>query len=140
MSRPDVQYDIKRDVRNNPIVREIDKTRQRELWRSLAIGVCLVAVLLFSAWQRRELLQHGYDIEQMEQERARELEVNRHLRLEIETLRSPQRIEQIATEELQMVAPTPAEAQVIERITPTAPPGPSVVASRGEGVSAQQRP
>ena len=130
MSRPDMEYDIKRDIRNNPIVREIDRARQRELWRSGAVGVCLVAVLLFSAWQHFELLTHGYEIEEMEQERAHELELNRHLRLEIETLRSPRRIEQIALEELNLVAPTPAEAQVIERIAPAALPDRSVVARR----------
>lgn len=140
MSRLDVEYDIRRDIRNNPIEREIDRVRQRELWRSGAVGVCLVAVLLFSAWQHFELLRHGYEIEQMEQNRALELELNRHLRLEIETLRSLRRIEQIATEELNLVAPTPAEAQVIERIAPAAPPDRSVVVSRDSATPAGRRP
>ena len=140
MSRLDVEYDIRRDIRNNPIKREIDRGRQRELWRSGAVGVCLVAVLLFSAWQHFELLRHGYEIEQMEQGRALELELNRHLRLEIETLRSLRRIEQIATEELNLVAPTPAEAQVIERIAPAAPPDHSVVVSRDSATPAGRRP
>ena len=130
MSPLDVEYDIKRDIRNNPIVREIDRVRQRELWRSGVGGVCLVAVLLFSAWQHFELIRHGYEIEQMEQERAQELELNRHLRLEIETLRSPRRIEQIALEDLNLVVPTPAEVQIIERIAPAALPDRSVVARR----------
>lgn len=140
MSRLDVEYDIRRDIRNNPIEREIDRVRQRELWRSGGVGVCLVAVLLFSAWQHFELLRHGYEIEQMEQDRALELELNRHLRLEIETLRSLRRIEQIATEELNLVAPTPAEAQVIERIAPAAPPDRSVVVSRDSATPAGRRP
>lgn len=140
MSRLDVEYDIRRDIRNNPIEREIDRVRQRELWRSGAVGVCLVAVLLFSAWQHFELLRHGYEIEQMEQDRALELELNRHLRLEIETLRSLRRIEQIATEELNLVAPTPAEAQIIERIAPAAPPDRSVVVSRDSATPAGRRP
>jgi cell division protein FtsL len=140
MSRLDVEYDIRRDIRNNPIEREIDRVRQRELWRSGAVGVCLVAVLLFSAWQHFELLRHGYEIEQMEQDRALELELNRHLRLEIETLRSLRRIEQIATEELNLVAPTPAEVQVIERIAPAAPPDRSVVVSRDSATPAGRRP
>ena len=140
MSRLDVEYDIRRDIRNNPIEREIDRVRQRELWRSGAVGVCLVAVLLFSAWQHFELLRHGYEIEQMEQNRALELELNRHLRLEIETLRSLRRIEQIATEELNLVAPTPAEAQVIERSAPAAPPDRSVVVSRDSATPAGRRP
>ena len=68
--RRDFERDIKRDIRNNPIIREVDQARQRELWRSVGIGVFLVAVLLFSAWQHFELLQHGYRIEQVQQERA----------------------------------------------------------------------
>ncbi|MEE8166740.1 MAG: cell division protein FtsL [Myxococcota bacterium] len=132
MSRQDFEHVIKKDIRNNPIIREVDQTRQRELWRSAAVGVFLVAVLLLSAWQHFELLQHGYRIEQMQQERARELEINRHLRLEVETLQSPKRIEQIATEQLHLVAPSSEEAIVIERVVPAAEPDRSIVATRGE--------
>ena len=64
------EYAIKKDVRNNPIVREVDERRLREQWRSVAIGVLFVAVLLFSGWQRVELLQHGYRVEQMQKERG----------------------------------------------------------------------
>ena len=55
MSAIDFEYAIKKDIRNNPIVREVDQARQRQLWRSMGIGVFLVAVLLFSAWQHFEL-------------------------------------------------------------------------------------
>jgi cell division protein FtsL len=133
MNPTEFEYAIKKDVRNNPIVREVDQNRQRELWRSLAIGVFLVAVLLFSAWQHFELLRHGYEIERMQQERAQELEIHRHLRLEIETLRSPKRIEEIATEQLHLVSPTSEEAVIIQRIVPSPPPDASVVAERRGG-------
>lgn len=132
MRRRGFGHVITKDVRNNPIIREVDQTRQRELWRSAAVGVFLVAVLLFSAWQHFELLQHGYRIEQMQQERARELEIHRHLRLEVETLQAPTRIEQIATEQLDLVAPTSEEAIVIERVIPADEPDRSIVATRGE--------
>lgn len=130
MSTVDFEYAIKKDVRNNPIVREVDETRQRELWRSICVGVLLVGVLLFSAWQHFELLRHGYQIEQMQRERSAAEEVNRHLRLEIESLRSPERIERIAKEKLQLVEPAADEAIVIERVTPAAPPDKAIVASR----------
>lgn len=130
MTREDFECVISKDIRNNPIVREVDQVRQRELWRSLVIGIFLVSVLLFSAWQHFELLQHGYRLEQMKEERALELETNRHLRLEIETLRSPKRIEQIATEQLGLVAPTGHEAVVIERVIPSPVPDRSVMATR----------
>ena len=124
------EYAIRKDVRNNPIVREVDRERHREMWRSVAVGMFLVAVLLFSAWQHFELLRHGYRIEAMQKERAAQEEINRHLRLEIETLKSPARIERLATSRLQMVAPGPEDATVIERVIPAAAPPRSVVAQR----------
>jgi cell division protein FtsL len=130
MSELDFEYAIKKDIRNNPIVREVDQARQRQLWRSVGIGLFLVVVLLFSAWQHFELLRHGYQIERMQQERAAEEEINRHLRLEIETLRAPKRIEKLAIEQLHLVAPARGQAIVIERVTPATPPEKSVVASR----------
>ena len=129
MSAVDFEYAIKKDVRNNPIVREVDEARQRQIWRSVAIGGVLVAVLLFSAWQNFELVQHGYRIQRLQEQRAAEQEINRHLRLEIESLRSPQRIEEMA-KELDLVAPQRNQAIVIERVTPPAPPDKSIVAAR----------
>ena len=124
------EYAIKKDVRNNPIVREVDEARQIELWKSVGIAGFLVGVLLFSAWQHYELLQHGYQMNQMEKERLSEEDIARHLRLEIETLRSPKRIEKLATETLHLVAPTREEAIVIERVLPADPPARSIVAER----------
>jgi cell division protein FtsL len=130
MSGIDFEYAIKKDVRNNPIVRELDEDRQRQLWRSVGIGGLLVAVVLFSVWQRVELVRHGYEIQRMQQEMAAEQEVNRQLYLEVETLRSPKRIEAMAIEQLHLVAPTRDKAIVLERVTPSAPPDKSIVASR----------
>jgi cell division protein FtsL len=124
------EYAIKKDVRNNAIVRQVDEARQRELWTSVAVAVLLVLVLLFSAWQHFELLRHGYKVEEMQRERTAQEEINRQYRLEIETLRSLKRIEGLATEELHLVAPSQDEAIVIERVLPSDPPNQSVVARR----------
>jgi len=127
MSR-EFEYALRKDVRNNPIVREVDRERHLELWRSVGAGVFLVAVLLFSAWQHFELLRHGYQIEQMQRELAAEEEIGRHLDLEIDTLQSPARIEKIAIEQLRMVPPDATDATVIQRVTQTPPPPTSLVA------------
>jgi cell division protein FtsL len=130
MTAETFEYAIKKDVRNNPIVREVDEARQRELWTSVAVAAFLVLVLLYSAWQHFELLQHGYRLEDMQRIRAAEEETGRHLRLEIETLRSPARIERMATGRLRMVAPSADDAIVIERVIQTPAPPRSVVARR----------
>jgi cell division protein FtsL len=126
----DFEYAVRKDVRNNPIVREVDEARQQQLWRSARMGAVLVVVVLFSAWQHFQLVSHGYRLQRMQQERAAEEEINRHLRLEIETLREPRRIERLATQKLRMVAPDREQAIVLERVTPSAPPQKSIVATR----------
>ena len=126
----DFEYAIKRDVRNNAIVREVDHARNRDLWRWLRVGVLLVGVLLFSAFQHFELLRQGYQFEQLEQRRVALEEINRHLKLEIETLRSPRRIERLATERLNLMVPTSETAVIIERVDPPVAPTRAVLASR----------
>ena len=71
MSGVDFEYAIKKDVRNNPIVREVDAARQRQIWRSLWVGGLLVVVVLFSAWQNSELIQHGYNMQRLQAESRR---------------------------------------------------------------------
>ena len=124
------EYAIKKDVRNNPIVREVDEARQRDLWKSVAVAGFLVLAFLFSAWQHFELLRHGYQVEELERQKAAEDDIGRRLRLEIDTLRSPKRIETLATERLHLVAPSRDEATVIERVPAADPPAKSIVALR----------
>ena len=122
MNQQNLDFRVTRDIRNAPIVREIDRRRQRELWRSFAVGACFVIGVLGFAWQNFELLQYGYDIERLEQERSELLEVNRHLRLEIQTLSAPRRIERIATAELGLAAPAAAGVRMVDRRIGTPPP------------------
>lgn len=129
MSEP-FEYAIRKDVRNNPIVREVDEARQRELWKTCGLIVGLVVAALFSAWPHMELMVNGYRIEQLQKQKETEEEMTRQLRLEIETLRSPKRIEALATTRLHLVAPKQDEAIVLERVVPAELPASSVVASR----------
>jgi cell division protein FtsL len=124
------EYAIKKDIRNNPIVREVDEARVREMWRSASVGVLLVALLLYSAWQHFELLRYGYRIQQMQQQRATEEQVNRRLKLSIQTLSRPDRIEQLATAKLRMVQPGASDTIILERVVPSDAPARSVVAAR----------
>ena len=129
MSEP-FEYAIRKDVRNNPIVRELDEARQRELWKLVGVAGVIVVVLLFFAWPHFELIRNGYQIEQLQRERSEQEELTRQLRLEVESLKSPKRIEALAMERLHLVSPGQGEAIVIERIVPAEPPSQSLVARR----------
>jgi cell division protein FtsL len=124
------EYAIRKDVRNNPIVREVDEVRQRELWKSVGFTSLLVVLALFFAWPHFEMTLNGYRIEQLQKEKDAEEEMTRQLRLEIETLRSPKRIEMLATTRLHLVTPRQDEAIILERVVPADLPASSIVASR----------
>ena len=130
MSGESFEWAIKKDVRNNPIVREVDLERHREMWRSVGVSVFLVVVLLFIVWQQNELQQYGYRMETAQDQLAEEEVTTRRLRLEIETLRAPERIEDRAIEQLHMIEPGPGDFTVIERVFEPAAPPTSVVAQR----------
>jgi cell division protein FtsL len=130
MTELDIDYAIRSDVRNNRIVREVDRARLREMWSWVGVGALLLLVVLFSSLQHVKLIRYGYDIEKMQQQRAELERLNRHLRLELETLRTPERIARIATHQLRLVHPDPGAAVIVERVAATGPPAPGLVASR----------
>lgn len=119
MNSIDVEYAIKKDVRNNPIVREADAQQRQEFIRTAAVWSLIVGMTLFAAWQHSQVLKNGYEIEQLQHAWVREEILNRQLRLTIETLRAPQRIEEIATSQLHMVVPPAGSTLVIERVAPS---------------------
>ena len=112
----DFEYAIKKDVRNNPVVRGVDVQQRRDFMRNLAIGGLGVGMLLFSAWQHYLIIDHSYRVQQLLGKRTTAEELNRRLRLEVESLRAPALIEARAMRELGMVYPTSNHTLIIERV------------------------
>jgi len=125
-----IEYQKTPKVRNTAIIREPDKRQHKELRRWVGFGIVIVAVVLFSAWQNFELIQHGYRIEDLRKEHEIEKSKNQHLRLEIESLTSPKEVERIATEELNLVVPSQDQVVVLERVEMAPPPDTAIVATR----------
>ena len=98
------------DMVERPLIRD-DETMPLEA------GMCLA-------------VHPGYETESLQRQRAAEEETGHRLRLEIETLKSPRRIEALAIDQLHLVSPSRDEAFVIQRVQPAEPPAKSVVARR----------
>ena len=126
----DVEYAIQKDIRNNPVVREVDTQQKQDFLRTACWTALMVTMLLFAAWQHFRIVQNGYEVQKLQQARAVEEALNRKLRLDVETLRAPQRIERIALHDLHMVAPQSKDTLVIERATPASPDKAIVAAVR----------
>ncbi len=126
----DVEYAIKKDVRNNPVVRGVDMQQRRELFRSVIVGAAIVGMLLFSLWQHYLLIDHSYKVQVMLAERAGAERQNRRLRLQLDTLRAPALVERRAMKELGMVYPAPGQTLVIERVSSSTAPRAIVASAR----------
>jgi cell division protein FtsL len=126
----DVEYAIKKDIRNNPVVRQIDAQQKRDLVRTTLLVALGVGMSLFAAWQHYKLVQHGYELQKVQQARAAEDMLNRKLRLEVETLKAPDRIEVLATRKLNMFAPSAHDTLVLQRAAPATPDAAVVAAVR----------
>ena len=123
------EYAIKKDVRNNPIVREVDEARHRQQWRWAGIAGFLVSMVLFWAWQNYVLLRNSYGVSELTAEIKKEEKLGQSLRVKLEGLRAPARIEALATE-MQLVQPIGDEAIIIQRVRPAELPSHSVLARR----------
>ncbi len=124
-----IGFSIPKEIENHP-VRNVDLARQREMWWVVATVSVLLGALLMVAWQHSQWTDLGYDLARLQKERAVGEAESRHLRLELETLRAPERIEALALRDLHLVAPKPAEAVVLERVRQAAAPARTLVARR----------
>lgn len=79
---------------------------------SAVLGVVVFAALAsLIVWSRLTVVNLGYEISRADAERETLIERNKRLELEYMALKSPERIERIATKELGLVYPT--EARII---------------------------
>lgn len=79
------------------------------LWGSLAAALMFVAVLFIYLWCRLTVVDIGYEISKANSIRDGLIEQNRRLRIEYMRLKSPERIERIASKELNLVHPSNAQ-------------------------------
>jgi hypothetical protein len=115
----DTEFAIRRDIRNNPVLREVDSRHRGELRRYMLLVALGVVLFLFSAWQRSSVNQHLKEIEELKQSQEDEERLNRRIRLTLATFTAPETIERQA-HELGLRPPSLSETMVIERLS--APP------------------
>ncbi|MCX6545539.1 MAG: cell division protein FtsL [Acidobacteria bacterium] len=123
-----VGFAVQKDILNHP-VREVDRVRHREMWLIVLASVVLLVVVLVTLWQQAEVRQFGIELEKQQKALAAEEAANYHLRVELESLRSLKRIEQLAPQ-LNLTAPANGDVVVIERVTPSPAPAKGLVARR----------
>ena len=116
----DTEFAVRKGIRNNPVLREVDSRQRSDLRRYLLLVGLSVALLLFSAWQREGVRGHARAIEDLNKWRADEERINRQLRLNLATFSAEPEIARRARQ-LGLRPPSLAETMVIERVPESAP-------------------
>lgn len=104
-------------IDNSRIVKMDDPQRAHEM-RTFSIALaCLCLLVLSYAWQHFKAVEYGYKISELQSQRDTLVEVNRALRLEEATLRSPDRIDVLA-KQMGLIPPEPGQVLRLDTAAP----------------------
>lgn len=91
------------------------KERNRLIKKVVLVLLVITLSALFCVWSRVRVVQLGYEISNLQNE-SKELTTRmNHLKLEIERLKSPTRLEKVATKMLGMHAPASEEMVFVKK-------------------------
>ena len=117
----DLEFAIKQDIRNNPVVREVDLDQKREFVRMLGWAALAMGMLIFALWPRASAVNQNYQLEKLRDELAKEQEYQRYYRLELAHELRPDTIRKRAMSELHMIDPA-TDAILPLEVVPSHPP------------------
>jgi cell division protein FtsL len=83
-------------IDNSRLVKVADRDRNREMALFTGAVCALFLLVMVYAWQHFAAIEYGYQIEALKAQRDSYVELNRALRLEQASLRSPERIDILA--------------------------------------------
>jgi cell division protein FtsL len=105
---------VSKRIDNSRLVRFTAPGSGREMLRHLGLGGLLTLVIFLYAWQHFQCIQLSYQVESLRSQQAQATELHRQLTLESASLRAPARIDEIARQQLGLIAPTAGQLQPFE--------------------------
>ena len=113
-----IEVHLEKRITNGNIVREADPRHRREYLGVTCLFGAFLLCLLFYGWQHYRWIQNGYRLEDVQKQREKLSEIGRQLRLERESLRSLQRIDELARRDLGMGMPAPGQLVILSSDAP----------------------
>ena len=101
-------------IRNSRVKRNRFRVTRRQFVLIIFLLILFMGSGIGYVWSNFERTQIGYDLSQLKEEELRLKEINRKLRLEIATLKAPQRLQVIAEKKLGLRQPTSKQIVVLE--------------------------
>src|ERR1700739_1900339 len=103
-------YTVKR-IDNSRLVRRVEPVKLRNLYKTVVLGGILAVFCMLYVYQHFRCIDLSFKLEGMKSQKVQAQSLNSELKLEIETLRDPQRIDVIAQKELGLKRPESAQVR-----------------------------
>jgi cell division protein FtsL len=117
-------HTVKR-IDNSRLVRAAEPVRLQGFYRTAGWGALIAVFLMFYVYQHFRCIDLSFQLEDLKARQTKISALNSELRLEIEGLRDPRRIDVIARRQLGLTEPLPTQVQEYE-----APAGAEVASVR----------
>jgi hypothetical protein len=124
-SRAMTEFHTVKRIDNSRIVRHVEPTKVRRLYRTVALGGLIAAFFMMYIYQHFRCIDLSFQLEDVKVRQADAASLNSSLKLEIAGLRNPMRIDVIARRQLGLTQPLPTQVQEYE-----VPAGAEVAAAR----------
>jgi cell division protein FtsL len=103
-------HTVKR-IDNSRLVRAAEPARMQSYYRTAGWGALIAAFMMFYVYQHFRCIDLSFQLEDLKSRQTKMSALNSELRLEIEGLRDPRRIDVIARRQLGLTEPLPTQVQ-----------------------------
>ena len=115
-SRAMTEFHTVKRIDNSRIVRHVEPTKMRRLYRTVALGGVIAAFFMMYIYQHFRCIDLSFQLEDAKARQAEAASLNSSLKLEIAGLRNPMRIDVIARRQLGLTEPLPTQVQEYEAL------------------------
>ena len=101
-------------VRKQSAFTKLDFLKTKLVLKLSVLGAFIVFLSLFYIWSRVQVVQLGYEINEIRHEQSLLLDQNKKLGMELAVLKSPERLRRIAQDQLGMSLPETQRLMTVE--------------------------
>ena len=106
-------HTVKR-IDNSRLVHHAEPVRLQGFYKTAGLGAIVAVFLMFYVYQHFRCIDLSFQLEDLRARQTKMSSLNSELRLEIEGLRDPRRIDVIARRQLGLTEPLPTQVQEFE--------------------------
>lgn len=106
-----VEFHTVKRIDNSRLVRHVEPVKMRNLYKTAALGAVVAVCCMLYIYQHFRCIDLSFQLEDLRGKQEQSLGLNGALKLEIATLRDPQRIDLLARHQLGLTEPTAAQVR-----------------------------